>query len=68
VTINVKAKEIDWVSVGEKAISTALQTFLSLWVLTDTSSVEGAVVAAGAAALAVLKNAVKEWRSELEKA
>ncbi len=67
-TINVKAKEIDWVSVGEKAISTALQTFLSLWVLTDTSSVEGAVVAAGAAALAVLKNAVKEWRSELEKA
>tara|TARA_B100000287_G_scaffold426449_1_gene474379 strand:+ start:7918 stop:8124 length:207 start_codon:yes stop_codon:yes gene_type:complete len=67
-TIKVKAKEINWMSVGEKAISTALQSFLAIWVVTDTSSVKGALTAAAAAGIAVLKNAVKEYRAQVDKA
>jgi len=66
-TIHMKAKEINWVSVAEKAISTGIQSGLALLVVGDMSSVELALASGLAAGLAVLKNAVKEWRNLVEK-
>ena len=67
-TIYVKAQEINWVSVAEKAVSTAIQSGLALLVVGDLGSVKLALAAGLAAGLAVLKNAVKEWRGLVEKA
>ena len=67
-TIHVKAKEINWISVAEKAVSTAIQSALALVVVGDLGSVKLALAAGLAAGLAVLKNAVKEWRGLVEKA
>ena len=66
-TTMIKAKEINWVNVVERAAATAVQGFLAVWVMTDLSTVEGAATAAAAAALSVLKTAVVEWNSKLEK-
>ena len=67
-TIHVKAKEINWISVAEKAVSTAIQSALALLVVGDVVSVKLALAAGLAAGLAGLKNAVKEWRGLVEKA
>ena len=67
-TINVKAKEVNWLTVLERAVATALQAGLALVVVGDLSSLEAALVASVAAGLAVVKNAVQEWLSTLEKA
>jgi len=67
VTIHVKAKQIQWVSVAEKAVATAIQSGLAVVVVADVASAKAALVAAVAAGLAVLKNAVKDWVSALEK-
>ena len=67
-TIHVKAKEINSISVAEKAVSTAIQSALALLVVGDLGSVKLALAAGLAAGLAVLKNAVKEWRGLVEKA
>ena len=67
-TIHVKAKEINWISVAEKAVSTAIQSALALLVVGDLGSVKLALAAGLAAGLAVLKNAVKEGRGLVEKA
>jgi|TARA_Y100000310_G_scaffold23587_1_gene22649 hypothetical protein len=66
-TIHVKAKQIQWVSVAEKAVATAIQSGLAVVVVADVASAKAALVAAVAAGLAVLKNAVKDWVSALEK-
>ena len=66
-TIHVKAKQIQWVSVAEKAVATAIQSGLAVVVVADVASAKAALVAAVAAGLAVLKNAVKDWGSALEK-
>jgi len=66
-TIYVKAQEINWVSVAEKAVSTAIQSGLALLVVGDLGSVKLALAAGLAAGLAVVKNAVKEWRGLVEK-
>lgn len=66
-TINVKAREIDWRNVCERAVATALQAGLALVVVGNMGSLETAVVAAVAAGLAVIKNAVQEWLSAVEK-
>jgi hypothetical protein len=63
----VKAKQIQWVSVAEKAVATAIQSGLAVVVVADVASAKAALVAAVAAGLAVLKNAVKDWVSALEK-
>ena len=65
-TIQVKARQVDWKSVAEKAVSTFIQSFLSIFVLVDTSTIKGAATAGAAAALAVLKNAVKEWNGKVD--
>mgnify|MGYP001372238485 CR=1 FL=1 len=66
-TIHIKAREINWVAVSERALSTMIQTFLAGWVILDTSSLKTAGLAAVAAGLSVLKNAVREWCSLTEK-
>jgi len=66
-TIQVKAKEINWWAVGERALSTMIQTFLAGWIILDTSSLKTAGLAAAAAGLSVLKNAVREWVTKVEK-
>ena len=66
-TIYVKAQEINWVSVAEKAVSTAIQSGLALLVVGELGSVKLALAAGLAAGLAVVKNAVKEWRGLVEK-
>ena len=66
-TIYVKAQEINWVSVAEKAVSTAIQRGLALLVVGALGSVKLALAAGLAAGLAVVKNAVKEWRGLVEK-
>ncbi len=65
-TTMVKAKEINWLNVLERAAATAVQGFLAVWVMTDLSTVEGAATAAAAAALSVLKTAVVEWNTKFE--
>tara|TARA_B100001750_G_C15474810_1_gene581865 strand:+ start:1177 stop:1383 length:207 start_codon:yes stop_codon:yes gene_type:complete len=66
-TINVKAREINWISVLERSASTMIQTFMAGWVVLDASSMKTAGLSAVAAGLSVLKNAVKEWHSKTEK-
>ena len=66
-TIQVKAKEINWWAVGERALSTMLQTFLAGWIILDTSSLKTAGLAAAASGLSVVKNAVREWVTKVEK-
>ena len=66
-TTMVKAKEINWVNVVERALATAAEGFLAVWVMTDLSTLESAATAGAAAALSVLKTAVVEWNSKLEK-
>ena len=66
-TIHVKAREINWVSVIERSVSTAVQTFAAGWIVLDASSAKTAGLAALASGLSVLKNAVKEWHSKTEK-
>ena len=66
-TIQVKAKEINWWAVGERALSTMMQTFLAGWIIQDTSSVKTDGVAAAASGLSVVKNAVREWVTKVEK-
>lgn len=46
------------IDVAERAIMTAAQAFLAVWVVTDTSTTRAAAVAALAAALSVLKGAI----------
>ena len=66
-TIHVKAREINWLAVAERAVSTMIQTFLAGWIILDTSSLKTAGLAAAAAGLSVLKNAVREWVTKVEK-
>ena len=66
-TIQVKAKEINWWAVGERALSTIIQTFLAGWLILDTSSLKTAGLAAAASGLSVVKNAVREWVTKVEK-
>ena len=66
-TIQVKAKEINWWAVGERALSTMMQTFLAGWIILDTSSLKTAGLAAAASGLSVVKNAVREWVTKVEK-
>ena len=65
-TIQVKQRQVGWKSVIEKSVSTFVQSFLSIFVLADLSSAKGAFTAAGAAALSVLKNAVKDWNTKVD--
>lgn len=44
--------------IAERAIMTALQAFLAVFVVTDVSSAKAGLVAAAAAALAVVKGAL----------
>lgn len=44
--------------IAERAIMTALQAFLAVFVVTDVSSAKAGLVAAAAAALAVVKGAI----------
>ena len=66
-TIQVKAKEINWWAVGERALSTMIQTFLAGWIILDTSSLKTAGLAAAASGLSVVKNAGREWVTKVEK-
>ena len=66
-TTLIKAKEIQWINVLERALATMAETFLAVWVITDISTVTAAAVAAGASGLAVIKSAVAEWNSKMEK-
>jgi hypothetical protein len=68
VTIDVRAKEIDWIGTLERAIATALQAGLAVWTVGGLDSGKAAVTAAAAAGLSVLKNVVKDWVSKVEKA
>lgn len=43
---------------AERAIFTALQTFLAVWIITDSSTLTTAGTAAAAAGLAVVKAAI----------
>ena len=65
-TTLIKAKEIIWVNVLERAVATTLQSFLAVWMITDCSTLRAAAVSAVASGLSVLKNAVAEWNSRLE--
>lgn len=67
-TVNVKAKQVDWANVLERMASTAIQVALAAVVVGDVSSWKTAAMAGLAAGLSVLKNAVKEWRALVEKA
>lgn len=44
--------------IAERAVMTALQAFLAVFVVTDVSSAKAGLVAAAAAALAVIKGAL----------
>ena len=66
-TIQVKAKEINWWAAGERALATMIQTFLAGWIILDTSSLKTAGLAAAASGLSVVKNAVREWVTKVEK-
>lgn len=66
-TTLIKAKEIQWINVLERALATMAETFLAVWVITDISTVTAAAVAAGASGLAVIKSAVADWNSKMEK-
>ena len=55
-TTLIKAKEILWVNVLERAVATTLQSFLAVWMITDCSTLRAAAV-----------SAVAEWNSKLEK-
>jgi hypothetical protein len=66
-TTIIKAKEIQWVNVLERAVATTLQSFLAVWMMTDCSTLRAAAVSAVASGLSVLKSAVAEWNSKLEK-
>jgi len=64
-TIQVKSRQVGWKSVIEKSVSTFVQTFLSIFMLADLSSAKGALTAALAAGLSVLKNATKDWNEKV---
>jgi len=50
----------DWKNVVERALWTAAQAFLAVFVVTDASTIKVGIAAAAAAALSVIKTAVQE--------
>ncbi len=63
-----KAREINWVNVGERCLATMAQAFLAAWTIgAGGGAARAAAIAAVAAGLSVVKNAVTEWASNTEK-
>ena len=56
----------DFANLAERTGWTFAEAFLAVFVVTDTSTVRSAVVAAAAAALVPVKGFVKSWRAKAD--
>lgn len=55
----------NWRDIAERAGWTGVQAFLAVFVLTDVSSAKAAIVAAGGAVLAIVKNVAAQRLTDL---